>query len=84
MSEPHKHTSGECYADHNYSKPRSSSMPLTATERGYEIDLAPILNEARAEAWDEGARSSQCRCAAFSESECACGEYPSDRNPYRT
>jgi hypothetical protein len=33
-------------------------------------------------AWHEGASSRQCHCHAYSEGECACGGYPSERNPY--
>lgn len=42
-----------------------------------------LLLDAKAKAWDEGARSNQCHCAAYSDGECACGSYPGDGNPYR-
>lgn len=41
------------------------------------------LAQVKAEAWDEGAESRQCHCAAWSEGECGCGNWPSERNPYR-
>ena len=49
--------------------------------------------ERMAAAWDEGHRTPKrrgpddCRCAAYNEDECGCGEYGSNiitPNPYRT
>lgn len=45
--------------------------------------LAQHDAEVAAKAWDEGARSRQCHCEAWSDGECACGNYPSEANPYR-
>ena len=47
--------------------------------------LEQMRQERRAagQAWAEGARSRQCQCHAYSEGECACGNYPSEINPYR-
>ena len=44
--------------------------------------LAPLVAEMQRQAWDEGATSRQCHCSAYDEGECACGMWPSDRNPY--
>ena len=51
--------------------------------RMFDRWFAGVNAEVAAKAWDEGARSRQCRCEAWSAGECACGNYPSEANPYR-
>jgi hypothetical protein len=56
-----------------------ASELITSTTEG---DWQAWLRSVKAGAWHEGASSRQCHCHAYSEGECACGMWPSERNPY--
>jgi hypothetical protein len=45
-------------------------------------ELREKIAHVEKEAWDLGAVSRQCHCAAWNEDECACGNWPSETNPY--
>lgn len=49
---------------------------------GYRQWIADHDREVARRAWFQGATSRQCHCHAYSEGECACGLWPSERNPY--